>query len=217
MPSSSIRRRRKASLGIALLIPGLANAALMHRPISNHPIDLYATPRVDIKYLNSFPITRTEAHAWKKLIADNGLQDPQAESQAVVRYYVEAEEVDVAMLGDVFVGTRARDPWDATSQSFTWRIRPVTATTASNSEASKDAYPRLLQLRLPSRMDAAEEIEDWLCMLPSLASLEPKTIVNDSASVKQAVAPVDAEACMHSLDHLNGKCLYHRAGWFTYA
>lgn len=214
MPSRSSRHRRKASLGLALLVPGLANAALMHRPISNHPIDMYATPRVDIKYLNDFPITRAEAHGWRNIIAGRDTEDPEAGLQSVVPYETETEEVDVATLGDLFISAEATDSWDAASQSFRWRVRPLPEATTSN---SSDAYPRLLQLKLPSRMDASEGMEDWLCILPSLASLEPKAIINDSASVKKLLAPVDPEECMQSLDHLNGKCLYHRAGWFTYA
>lgn len=214
MPPTSPRHRRKASLGLALLVPGLVNAALMHRPISNHPIDMYATPRVNIKYLNDFPITRAEANGWRRVIAGRDTEDPEAGLQSVVPYEVETEEVDVATLGGLFISAEARDSWDAASQSFPWRVRPPSAATTSN---LSDAYPRLLQLKLPSRMDASEGIEDWLCMLPSLVSLEPKTVVNDSASVKKALAPVDPEECMQSLDHLNGKCLYHRAGWFTYA
>lgn len=212
MPSMSSHRQRKAGLVLALLVPVLSNAALMHRPISNHPIDMYATPRVHIRYLNDFPITRSEAQTWRKIaMGEHG--DPAAGSQSVVPYDVGTEEISVSMLGDVFIGAEARDSWDQDTKSFTWRLRPLPASPTNPNET----YPRLVQLKLPSRMEAAQSIEDWMCMLPSLMSLEPKMVVNESASVKKALAPVDPEECMRSLDHLNGKCLYHRAGWFTYA
>jgi hypothetical protein len=201
---------------LALLAPGIVTAALMHRPISNHPIDMYATPRIHIKYLNDYPITRAEADTWRDILKSEDPETKGTGSQSVVSYHAEngREEVDVSMLGDVFIGAEARDSWDHDSQSFTWRLRPLAQDTTPN---PNDAFPRLLQLKLPSRMDSAGGIEGWLCMLPSIASLEPKVVVNDSASVKKALAPADPEEAMRSLQHLNGKCLYHRAGWFTYA
>lgn len=216
MPSTCPRHQRKACLVLALLAPGIANAALMHRPISNHPIDMYATPRIHIKYLNDYPITRAEADTWRDIVKLEDTKEKGTGSQSVVSYQDETgrEEVDVTMLGDVFIGAEAKDSWDHDSHSFTWHLRPLDQTTTPN---PNEAFPRLLQLKLPSRMDAAGGIEDWLCMLPSLASLEPKVVVNDSASVKRALAPADPVEAMRSLEHLNGKCLYHRAGWFTYA
>lgn len=200
--------RRKACLVLALLCPALAQAALMHRPISNHPIDMHATPRVHIKFLNEYPITRAEADSWRELVQAGGAE---AVGHDVSIYEGQRGTVDVSELGDVFIGLDRYDPWDAEGRTFKWRMQPPAT------PRSPDMFPRLSQLKLPSRKDETPGLEDWLCMLPSLKSLEPKAVVNESAVTKRALDPVDPVECMRSLDHLNGKCLYHRAGWFTYA
>jgi hypothetical protein len=211
MTPTSPTSRRKARLVLALLFPAFVQSALMHRPISNHPIDMHATPRVHIKFLNDYPITRAEAASWRGLLEHQDDTEGDAVHD-VSAYQGQRGTVDVTELGDVFIGVDRYDSWDTEGQTFKWRLQP-----ASESQRSADLFPRLSQLKLPSRKDETSGLEDWLCMLPSLKSLEPKVVVNDSAVAKRALEPVDPVECMHSLDHLNGKCIYHRAGWFTYA
>jgi hypothetical protein len=214
MTPTAPKPRLKARLVFSLLFPAFAQAALMHRPISHHPTDVHATPRVHIKFLNDYPITRGEADSWNSLLNQQADGQRDATSQSVSTYEAQRETVDVSDLGDVFIGMEIRDSWDYEGQTFRWRLGPLTNTEL---EHSSYMYPRLSQLKLPSRKGAETGIEDWLCMLPSLKSLEPKAIVNDSANARKALEPADPAESMHSLDHLNGKCLYHRAGWFTYA
>lgn len=211
MTSTPSTSRGRARLVLALLFPAFAQSALMHRPISNHPIDMHATPRVHIKFLNDYPITRAEADSWRELLKHHGDTEGAA-VQDVSTYQGQRGTVDVTELGDVFIGLDRYDSWDPEGQTFKWQLQPETG-----SHRSTDLFPRLSQLKLPSRKDETAGLENWLCMLPSLKSLEPKAVVNESAVAKGALEPVDPVECMHSLDHLNGKCIYHRAGWFTYA
>lgn len=214
MTPTSPDPRRKTRLVLALLCPAFAQAALMHRPISNHPIDMHATPRVHIKFLNDYPITRAEADSWKDLLNDqDGVREGTA-SHSVTPYDGQRETVDVTALGDVFIGADVYDSWDHEARSFKWQLGSLPS---PEFKRTTDMYPRLSQLKLPSRKDSNPGIEDWLCMLPSLKSLEPKAVVNESAVARRALEPVDPVECMHNLDHLIGKCLYLRAGWFTYA
>ncbi|KAJ9113900.1 hypothetical protein QFC19_000094 [Naganishia cerealis] len=187
----------------------------MHRPISNHPLDMHAAPRVHLKFLNEYPVSRAEAASWKSLLSTHA-DDTSTGMSAVATYDKERESViDVSELEDVFDGREPHSSWDRNTHAFQWTVGHPTE---PDQPVLVDEFPRFVQLKLPSQKkpDSAS-LEDWLCMLPSLKSLESKKPLNDSPTARKTLAPADPLESMHSLDHLKGGCLYHRAGWFTYA
>lgn len=60
-----------------------------------------------------------------------------------------------------------------------------------------------------------DEISTYLCALPSLNVTESQ--VNDNARYEDDEPEPDPVASWQALSHLDGKCLYLRHAWFTYA
>lgn len=215
---------------------GSVNGALQHRPVSSFPIDTFASPKFDVSFLNDRPIGEKEADLWRQGIrrhaeaTSNGAlstsgedaeeqEGPKADRDAVTWQSLFAGTVTIYDQKGDLVSTLWSDPLSRGQHRL-----------------KDDDYPSFVPLKLPSvprsggdrphlsdltRENAtkAVELHDYLCALPVVGKPSAAVKGNHTAEKQNADREVvsDALEVYRHLDPLDGTCLYHRQGWFTYA
>ena len=217
----------------------IAFGALQHRPISSFPIDLFGNPKFEVTFLNERPIGQKEADIWRAGLKGEDRRIETGSKGELTSAYDEAEakardeEVGAEWTWhDLFSGAHSiLDPAGGVLESL-WSDPLV----RREHKVGGSGYPRFVPLQLPTGTGDAStqnrlaygeaqvfsktiEMDRFLCALPPAESVIPAATNKSSTSSmadKQDLPP-DVLEVFRALDPLDGGCLYHRQGWFTYA
>jgi hypothetical protein len=217
----------------------LAFGALQHRPISSFPIDLFGNPKFEVTFLNERPIGRKEADLWRSGLKGEDRRVETGSKGELTSAHDEAEgkareeEAGVEWTWqDLYSGAHSiLNPAGGILESL-WSDPLV----RREHKVGGSGYPRFVPLQLPTgpgdastqnrlaygeaqTFPKAVEMDRFLCALPPAVSVIPAAInksANASMADKQDLPP-DVLEVFRALDPLDGGCLYHRQGWFTYA
>lgn len=74
--------------------------------------------------------------------------------------------------------------------------------------------PRLELIRMALNHPSSNETHPYLCLMPSK---ETTALQDAQAEVQPVHEEIDPVLSWSALSHLDGKCLYAKQGWFTYA
>jgi hypothetical protein len=217
----------------------LVLGALQHRPISSFPIDLFGNPKFEVTFLNDLPIGQKEANLWR-----GGLQGEDTTPQTGAKGELSTPDTEAeGTIGDedtssewtwqdLYSGTHSiLDPAGGTLESL-WSDPSV----RREHKLGGSSYPRFVPLQLPTSpgdvsthnrleyggiqsLPKTVQMDRYLCALPASESTIPAVSnksSNASTKGKQDLPP-DVLDVFRALDPLDGGCLYHRQGWFTYA
>jgi protein OS-9 len=178
-------------LPFLLSTPSSALAALHRQPLTAQPQDPFATPKFQVSFLNRRPISESEAQAWQENITTGQEFDPvEAFVRGSAHAMMHADAVGRKTIGE---------------------------------STSSQPRPNVVKLRLPSPSSAtgSSAVHDYLCLVPSPPMLHPskdaEAAAREEAMARAAEETPDPNIGWESLQHLNGRCLYTRQGWFSYS
>jgi hypothetical protein len=216
--------------------PSSVHGALQHRPVSSFPIDTFATPKFGVSFLNDRPIGRKEADLWRQGLRGTAGSTSKGEL-AAARDEAEGREEpkvdeDVLTWQSLFSGIKDIRDHQGDLLSTLWSD----PTSRSQFRLEDTDYPTFVPIKLPSvppsggerrhlsdlsrkNMTGSRQNHDYLCALPVVPKSLPVN-TGKKATEKQDdakdISP-DALDVYRHLNPLDGHCLYHRQGWFTYA
>jgi hypothetical protein len=216
--------------------PGKVHAALQHRPVSSFPIDTFASPKFGVSFLNHRPIGRKEADLWQRGLRgtagtaskgelaaardETGSQsEPQAEEDAVTWQRIFSGIRDINDLnGDIMPNLWSDPAWRNQYRLKDTDYPTIIPIKLPSVPASGDGRPHLSDLSR-NRTTGSTEDHDYLCALPVVpksSSVDTDKKAKEKQDGDKDVSP-DALDVFRHLEPLDGHCLYHRQGWFTYA
>lgn len=73
---------------------------------------------------------------------------------------------------------------------------------------------RLELIRMALKHPSSNQTQPYLCLMPSKAITAAQNVLAEEEPVHEEIDPVESWL---ALSHLDGKCLYAKQGWFTYA
>jgi protein OS-9 len=152
--------------------------------------DLEAFPKFEVQFLNHLPVAESEA------------KRSQSEGIRREEEWVRCKPGSPGMqqLGD---GTADWAPAVSYEAHFLAGIKLTT----------KEAE-RLELIRMALKNPASNETQPYLCLMPSASKRAEQNVQAEVEPVHEEIDPLQAWS---ALGHLEGKCLYAKQGWFTYA
>lgn len=216
--------------------PDSVHGALQHRPLSSFPVDTFASPKYGVSFLNDRPIGRKEADLWRQGLKPSTeaalRQELSTSRDGLGQSDVPRAEEETLTWQSVFEGTAVisnqqgdllhtlwsdplfRDQYRLEDSDYP-KVIPVKLPSAPGSYGER---PRLSDLTRQNTTKT-HETHDYLCAMPVVSKPSPAVAgknMTEKQDAERDVAP-DALDVYRHLDPLDGSCLYHRQGWFTYA
>jgi hypothetical protein len=221
-------------------IPGV-QSALQHRPVSSFPVDIFASPKFEVSF-PSIPIGIKEVELWRTGLRGGEHEElPEWETKGeLVTPHSEAEgreqvgdENGMWTWHDLFLGTHPLLDLDSDLLESVWSD----PSSRRSHGLEHSSYPRFITTKLPCKREEhtkqnhlvygaghqvirpSLELSEYLCALPPITSVPPSAVKKspNETQMGERDLPLDALEVFRALQPIDGTCLYHRQGWFTYA